>query len=57
MTAILTCECQHEWQDAQYGSQKRVMNRIKQNDNSCNTYKCTVCGKDKTSGENSKKKK
>jgi hypothetical protein len=40
---ILTCVCEHDYQDQVYGSKKRVCNQVQKPDT--NHYRCTVCGK------------
>lgn len=48
MTRIMTCTCQHRFQDTRYGKQQRVYN-------SCHAagktvllkWRCTVCGNEK----------
>ncbi len=40
-TKVLTCYCEHEFQDSQYGKMRRMCNAIANGG-----YRCTVCGKD-----------
>jgi hypothetical protein len=42
---ILSCFCENEFQDNNYGSRKRVCNMTSRD----GIYRCTVCGKDVTS--------
>ena len=37
---IAKCNCEHEYQDKQYGSKMRVHNKKQKAD----TYVCSVCG-------------
>jgi predicted adenine nucleotide alpha hydrolase (AANH) superfamily ATPase len=37
-TAILTCTCEHKYQDERYGKNKRLHNETEKG------YRCTVCG-------------
>ena len=39
---ILFCTCHHDWQDKEYGKNRRVCNQMNKKD----TYRCTVCGKE-----------
>ena len=41
-TAVLTCTCEHEYQDERYGKNKRLHNKTDKG------YRCTVCGHEKT---------
>ena len=45
-TTILTCECEHKYQDRKYGKGLRVHNAGKQSQGS-QRYNCSVCGKRK----------
>ncbi len=46
MTKIMECTCKHDYQDATYGKNKRVFNKMQSD-----TYRCTVCSATKgTSG-------
>lgn len=45
-TAIINCDCKHEFQDAAYGKQKRVHNHAPSKGGKPNRYKCTICGKE-----------
>ena len=51
-TAILSCTCNHAFQDARYGSKRRVHNPILKPQPG---FRCTVCGKIRQ-GESSHKK-
>jgi len=42
-TTIKPCDCEHEFQDKQYGKGKRVHNTNAKNEK----HTCTVCGKAK----------
>jgi len=42
-TAILTCDCKHEFQDKTYGKGKRLHNRLN-NTKDTRKWRCTVCG-------------
>ncbi len=42
--AILTCTCQHEFQDKVYGFGKRKFNEMKKTQTHPNYARCTVCG-------------
>lgn len=43
-TAVLKCNCKHNYQDKRYGKGKRVMNySSKSSSTSMRTYRCTVC--------------
>jgi len=44
---ILTCTCQHDFQDKRYGKGKRVHNPCKKG----NAIRCTVCGNEKNNPE------
>jgi hypothetical protein len=52
-TAILKCFCEHEFQDHEYGSQKRLHNKMKKD----NEWRCTVCGKTQFAGGGGEDKK
>jgi len=39
------CECKNEYQDKQYGTGIRIMNKMTKTDG----YRCTSCGKEKSS--------
>ena len=45
MTKIMKCYCKNEWQDKQYGKQRRVFNSTKQGTTDKIVWRCTVCGK------------
>jgi hypothetical protein len=49
MTSIRECVCEHEFQDARYGHQKRVHNRTEGNTNP--KWTCTVCGRKESAAE------
>jgi len=38
-SVIMTCRCEHEWQDKKYGHKQRVFNLCKGG-----KARCTVCG-------------
>ena len=42
---ILTCTCEHEYQDKIYGKNKRVHNQTKKQDGK--VWRCTVCSKER----------
>jgi len=42
-TKILTCYCDHEYQNEKYGNKKRVHNKMAKE----RQYRCTVCGNEK----------
>jgi len=44
-TRILPCDCTHQYQDARYGTGRRVHNRGKQIAVGKYLWRCTVCGK------------
>ena len=44
-TKVISCTCQHEYQDKVYGKNKRLANKT-QKGNQKDTYRCTVCGKE-----------
>jgi len=44
---ILKCECEHSWQDKEYGPKKRVHNPM-QREGTLIGYRCTVCRDEKT---------
>ncbi|MBK7380828.1 MAG: hypothetical protein IPJ03_17860 [Ignavibacteriales bacterium] len=52
-STILTCTCKHEFQDKQYGKQKRVHTYGVKND----VWRCTVCLNEKKAGAKWKEKK
>jgi len=41
-TKVAVCSCKSDYQDKKYGENKRLMNKKN------NGFRCTVCGKDKT---------
>lgn len=45
-TKILTCTCEHKFQDGKYGKYRRVHNRVNPSSN-VEEYRCTVCGKER----------
>lgn len=51
MTRILTCTCDHNYQDEKYGHKKRVMNETKGGTPDNKEYRCTVCDKTRTKNE------
>lgn len=54
--AIVRCDCQHTYQDAQYGHGNRVANfALKQSSPSVGGYRCTVCNTVHQVSENGKK--
>ena len=40
-TKVLTCYCEHKFQDDRYGKKKRLFNRTGKD----GEWRCTVCGK------------
>lgn len=46
---IIKCTCKDEWMDKNYGEGNRVMNKTAKTNPP--TYRCTVCGKEKTRGD------
>lgn len=60
MTTIMKCSCTNEQQDIIYGEKKRVFNRMAKMSGTQYSYRCTVCGMEKSKGDTdikSKKKK
>ena len=53
LSKILKCFCDSEFQDKEYGRYMRL-HTAKMKDN---TYRCTICGKEQTSGKSEKVKK
>lgn len=51
---ILECTCKHEFQDKQYGKNKRVMNEMTKAESH---YRCTVCKKERTKSVGTSKRK
>lgn len=47
MTKIMTCSCEHEYQDKKYGKYKRVFNKKAKPGTGGIMWHCTVCGKGK----------
>ena len=45
-TAIMTCTCEHKFQDKRYGRGRRVFNS--KADRKQNMWNCTSCGKDRS---------
>jgi len=43
-TEVLTCTCQHEYQDKKYGKGMRVHNKAAGNKGTEKKWRCTVCG-------------
>jgi hypothetical protein len=41
--------CEHDYQDSKYGKSKRVFNQTRKD--SGKGYRCTVCGKEQSSGD------
>ena len=46
MTTVKSCKCSHEFQDATYGKDKRVMNKTDKKQGTNDVYRCTVCNKE-----------
>lgn len=46
MIKLIKCTCKHEYQDKKYGKGLRVANNTK-----LETWRCTVCGKEKAKGD------
>jgi len=49
---ILSCVCEHEFQDAEYGYRKRLCTGTSK----LNVYRCTVCGREHSAGGSDDKK-
>ena len=47
---IIKCNCKHEEQDKFYGKGNRVHNQVTKTKGTSKTYKCTVCGSEKSVG-------
>lgn len=47
-TKVISCNCRHKAQDEIYGVGRRVMNETKQAKGDRPTYRCTVCGAEKS---------
>ena len=45
-TTIRQCTCKHQFQDATYGKQNRVMNAKLVSDKNNPKFRCTVCAKE-----------
>lgn len=44
MTKVITCKCNHAFQDKEYGKKNRLHNKCKSNDKlTREVYRCTVC--------------
>jgi len=41
---VMSCSCEHAWQDRRYGKGKRVHNATKKLVGMTQQYRCTVCG-------------
>ena len=52
MSKVMNCSCQHESQDKLYGRGMRLFNECTVNGRE--GYRCTVCGKEVTTGDNKK---
>lgn len=49
MIRIITCNCHHQYQDQQYGAQKRIANEtLKSKVSDQVIVRCTVCGSEQT---------
>lgn len=46
---IVKCTCSHAWQDSKYGKGKRAQNKTDKPGGK--TYRCTVCGRENSSGK------
>lgn len=46
----LKCNCKHQEQDKIHGEGRRVHNKILKSKGAQQTYRCTVCGSEKTVG-------
>lgn len=57
MTKIIQCkpQCANKWQDAEYGEGKRVFNKTSAQEG--RVYRCTCCGEEKSTGNDSESKK
>ena len=53
-TKILQCTCKHEYQDQQYGLNKRVHNPCPGKSANEIVYRCTVCSKQITQTKEAK---
>lgn len=47
MTKVLWCTCAHAYQDERYGAQMRVHNALKSDSKSGQTWRCTVCSRER----------
>jgi hypothetical protein len=52
-TKIMRCFCESEFQDNEYGHGNRLFSLTKK----VNTWRCSICGKEHTSGTVEKEKK
>ena len=52
-TKIVSCTCPHAYQDSRYGSGRRVGNKVAKS--GVIAYRCTVCGREHSTGTGSKK--
>ena len=43
MSKLLSCDCQHEFQDKMYGKGIRVHTKMKQSEKLANLWRCTIC--------------
>jgi hypothetical protein len=50
---IMRCFCESEFQDGEYGHGNRLFSLTKKD----NTWRCSICGKELTSGATEKEKK
>ena len=53
-TKIMQCNCKHEYQDQQYGLNKRVHNPCPGKSANEIVYRCTVCSKQITQNKETK---
>lgn len=44
---VLKCNCNHEYQDEEYGKNNRVHNKMEKSVNEKYMYRCTVCSKER----------
>lgn len=52
MSKVMKCNCQHESQDELYGKGMRLFNECTVNGK--DGYRCTVCGKEVSTGDSKK---
>lgn len=45
--ALKKCDCKNLFQDKRYGKGIRVMNKLKREGDRPQSYRCTVCGKER----------